>query len=202
MRLPDPIRTHAVRGPILLGFILCAAAADAAEIAWPRYGMDDGGTRHVRGASITPANVARLDVAWSYRSGDLGDGARAQKKLAHEATPILFADRLYFSTPFNVIVALDAASGQEVWRFDAKPDPQVNYSEVVSRGVALWGTGAQGAGGACAARVLAGTIDGRLLALDARDGSPCADFGAGGTVDLARDVQPRQPASTRPPRHR
>jgi quinoprotein glucose dehydrogenase len=187
-----------MRAVLGLAMAFGVTAAAAADVGWPRYGMDDGGTRFARGGTITPANVERLDVAWTYRSGDLGEGFRASGKMTHEATPVLFEGRLYFSTPFNKLVALDATNGREVWRYDAKPDPAVNYSEIAARGVAIW----NGGDGDCSARVLSGTIDGRLLALDARNGQPCAGFGDNGTIDLSRDVRVRdrgQYQATSPP---
>jgi quinoprotein glucose dehydrogenase len=187
-----------MRAVLVLALTLLAGPAIASDAGWPRYGLDDGGTRFARGGSITPANVSRLEIAWAYRSRDLGEGFRAAGKMTHEATPVLFEGRLYFSTPFNKIVAIDATNGREVWRHDAKPDPGVNYSEVAARGVAIW-TGGEGA---CGARVLAGTLDGRLLALDAHSGKPCLDFGDAGVIDLARDVRPRdrgQYQATSPP---
>lgn len=154
---------------------------------WPSYGRDPGGTRYAPDAAITPANVGMLEVAWTFRTGDTGEGFRSAGKAAFEATPVLHAGRLYFSTPFNRILAIEAANGAEVWRFDAKPDPSLRYSAVTSRGVSLWVGPA--ASGACAARIFAGTIDGRLLALDAATGMLCPDFGKAGQIDLSEDVR-------------
>ncbi|WP_119418193.1 pyrroloquinoline quinone-dependent dehydrogenase [Desertibaculum subflavum] len=168
---------------------MLAAAGPAGAEGWPSYGRDPGGTRFAPDRQITPGNVGRLEIAWTHRSGDMGAGFRAAGKAAFEATPVLAAGRLYFSTPFNVIVAVDAATGAEVWRHDARPDPGLRYSEVTSRGVAVWGDPA--APGPCAARVFSGTIDGRLVALDAATGKPCADFGRGGAIDLTEGVRLR-----------
>lgn len=162
-----------------------AFAAEPALDGWPATGNDAGGSRYSGANTITRANVARLIPAWTHRSGDKGEGFRAARKAAYEATPVLFEGRLYLSTPFNRLIAVDAASGREIWRHDAKSDPTLNYSEVTSRGVAVWDGGG---GGPCSARLFTGTLDGRLLALDARSGQPCADFGNQGVVDLAEDV--------------
>ena len=184
--------------------LVLAAAADgrAQPGDWLRYGLDDGGTRYLRGAAITPDNVSRLEVAWTYRTGDLGEGFRSADKLTFEATPILADGRLYLSTPFNHGIALHPASGREIWRFETQLDPAMNFSAVASRGVSWWADEAARPKAACATRIFLGTLDGRLIALDARSGTPCAGFGAGGEVDLTRGVRLQQPGQyqvTSPP---
>jgi quinoprotein glucose dehydrogenase len=180
--------------PIALALLLAAAADGRAEPGeWPRYGLNDGGTRYLRGGEITPDNVARLEVAWSYHTGDLGEGFRSAAKLAFEATPILADGRLYLSTPFNHVIALDPASGREIWRFDARLDPDMNFSAATSRGVSWWADEEAAPDALCATRIFLGTLDGRLIALDARTGVPCPGFGDGGQVDLARGIHLREP---------
>jgi quinoprotein glucose dehydrogenase len=110
--MPTEARSFSGRAlPIVLTLLLAAADGRAEPGGWPRYGLNDGGTRYLRGGEITPDNVARLEVAWSYRTGDLGEGFRSAGKLAFEATPILAAGRLYLPTPFNQVIALDPRSG-------------------------------------------------------------------------------------------
>jgi len=180
--------------------ILCLLAGLARADGWESHGRDPGGTRLAPDAQITPQNVSRLEPAWTYRHGDLGEGFRGKGKAAFEATPILLDGRLYFSTPFNRIVAVDAAKGTEVWRFDAKPKPDLRYSEITSRGVSAWRD--PGASGSCALRIFTGTIDGRLIALDGATGIPCSDFGRDGQIDLTEGVRIRAPGeyqTTSPP---
>ena len=169
--------------------LLLPPGAAAAEAGWPTYGNDPGGSRYSAASGITRDNVKDLAIAWEHHSGDLGRGYRAAGWSADEATPVLADGRLYLSTPFNRILAIDAASGRELWRFDAKVDPAVAYAAATSRGVALWHDPDARPGAACAARVFAGTIDGRLLALDAADGQPCAGFGSGGEIDLGQGMR-------------
>ncbi len=100
------------------------------------------------------------------------------------------------------MVALDPASGRELWRYDPKIERGRRYAEATSRGVSAWRDPEALAGAACALRIFIGTLDGRLIALDGASGEPCADFGSGGAVDLARDVRPTeagQYAVTSPP---
>jgi Glucose dehydrogenase len=130
---------------------------------------------------VTRENVSKLKVAWIYHTGALQPETSLNQKAAFEATPILIGGTLYLTTPFNQVIALDAASGAEKWKFDPKVDRSHDYSEVTSRGVAAWTDGKQ-------LRIFEGTIDARLIALDGKTGKPCSDFGRNGEVELWRDV--------------
>ncbi|MGH7483647.1 MAG: PQQ-binding-like beta-propeller repeat protein, partial [Longimicrobiales bacterium] len=90
------------------------------------------------------------------------------------------------TTGFNGVIALDPVTGAELWRFDAGLDRDETYSEVTSRGVAAWRDTMAEPGASCAARIFTGTIDGRLIALDAASGRPCSSFGDDGVVELWR----------------
>ncbi|HXI19451.1 MAG TPA: pyrroloquinoline quinone-dependent dehydrogenase, partial [Gemmatimonadales bacterium] len=105
-----------------------------------------------------------------------------------EATPILADGRLYLSTALNRVMALDPASGRTLWLYDPHLKLDLDRNEgFVSRGVAFWADRGR-TKGACAHRIFYGTVDARLLALDAASGKPCRDFGESGTVHLDRDV--------------
>jgi quinoprotein glucose dehydrogenase len=175
---------------ILLLAALGAATAHAAAFEWTAYGGDGRGQRYAPLAQITPRNVDRLQLAWTFRTGELGAGFdRADKALTFEATPLLIGDTLYFNTATGKVFALDAAKGSERWRFDAQVDRSRDYSEMATRGVSWWRDAQAEAHAACAERILFATIDARLLALDARSGKRCADFGTNGEVDLSRGVR-------------
>lgn len=187
---------------LLLG--ICTAAVQSANGApphrrlndddaqWQWYGGDAGGTRHSVQAQITPQNVDRLEIAWTYRTGELGIGFARADKLAFEATPILIDETLYLSTPTNIVIALDAATGRHRWRYDPKVARHARYSEATSRGVSWWIDEAAEPATACAQRIFIGTLDARLIAIDARTGQPCVDFGTGGSVDLAAAARPTE----------
>jgi quinoprotein glucose dehydrogenase len=161
-----------------------ATPAAAATSDWPAYGGDAGGTRYSPLADLHVGNVAGLQVAWTYRTGELGQDARDGGKLTFEATPIHFEGTLYLPTAFGAVIALDPVRGTERWRHDTGVDRSGGYSEVTSRGVAAWRDPDADPDAACAARILYGTIDARLVALDAASGAPCEGFGDGGSVDL------------------
>ena len=145
------------------------------------YGNDAGGTRYSPLSQIDRGNVGRLRVAWTYRTGE-SDGRSGH--IAFEATPIVVDGTLYLSTPSGRVIALDPETGAERWTYDPIVDRSRTFALMVSRGVSTWLDAAAEPGRACRRRIFLGTIDARLIALDATTGLPCADFGRGGQVNL------------------
>jgi len=168
-----------------------ASAQPPADSGWPTYGNDPGGARYSPLAEIDRSNVARLRVAWTYRTGALQPETALNRKSAFEATPILVDGTLYLSTPFNQVIALDARTGVPRWAYDPAVNRTRNASEVTSRGVSAWRDAKSAPGQPCARRIFAATIDARLIALDGDTGRPCPDFGANGQIDLTRGVDLR-----------
>lgn len=157
---------------------------------WPAWGGDPGGLRWSPLTQITRANVGRLEVAWTYRHGDVSDGSGERTRSSFNATPVVTADGLYFCTGFNRVIALDPETGKELWSFDPELRLQrlAGPYPLVCRGVAHW-VDPEAAGGACARRIFTGTIDSELIALDAETGRPCADFGVNGRVALREGIE-------------
>jgi quinoprotein glucose dehydrogenase len=158
------------------------------DAPWTHYGSDAGGTRYSSAQQINRTNVTQLRLAWTYRTGALQQETELIRKAAFEATPILFDNKLYLSTPYNHVIALDPQAGTKLWEYDAQVDLSKNYSEVTSRGVSVWQEPKVKAGKPCQTRIFFGTLDGRLMALDGNTGSPCPDFGTHGAVSLTQDV--------------
>jgi quinoprotein glucose dehydrogenase len=176
----------------VLVFGLLASAAHRLDNDWSAYGGDGRGQRHAPLTQITPENVGKLELAWSFRTGELGHGfARAPEALTFEATPLLIGNTLFFATATGKVFALDASSGEERWRFDAQIDPNWNYSEMATRGVSYWRDRQLSAGTPCAERIVFASIDARLFALDARSGKRCDGFGEQGEVALWKGVRMR-----------
>ncbi len=168
------------------GDILIPAGGPVAD--WPVYGRDTGGSRYSPLAQINRDNVSHLEIAWEYHTGDFSDGSDGRQKTSFQATPIMVAGVLYVSTMYGKVIALDPETGTELWTYDPQMDISVRRSETASRGVAMWVDGSRDAGGPCLRRLFIGTLDARLIALDATTGSPCEDFGEDGEVDLTQGV--------------
>jgi quinoprotein glucose dehydrogenase len=178
----------AVVGFLLLWFVTDAVAQSKPDAAWPNYGGDPGGTRYSNASQIDRSNVAQLKVAWTYRTGANDQTTKLIRKAAFEATPILVDGKLYFTTPYDKVFALDAGTGAVLWEYDPGVNLQRNYSEVASRGVSAWQDTKRKRGQPCRMRILFGTLDARLIALDGETGRPCLDFGTKGEVNLNVDA--------------
>ena len=175
---------------LLAGCSGYAAPPPAADAGWAHYGGDAGGSRYSTAAQITPANVKHLKVAWTFRSGEHGQGFPGNAWTTHmtwEATPILYDGALYFTTSATDVIAIDGATGKLRWRHDSQV-ARINYSDAASRGVTLWVDPQSAADAPCHARIFAPTLDSRLLALDAKTGRPCQDFADHGALDLLNGI--------------
>ena len=153
-------------------------------LAWEHWGGDLGGMRFSPLTQITPDNVGNLVRAWEYRTGDLDRRApELMKRTKFQATPLFVEDSLIFCSPFNEVIALDPGTGAQKWRYDPKiPTTQRPANRYNCRGVAYWVDSQAAEGAACRSRIFMGTNDVRVIALDARTGIPCADFGTNGEV--------------------
>jgi len=167
---------------------------------WSSYGATPGGTHFSSATQITPDNVAWLEQAWVHNSGDFRDaGVTADGgymgSSAFQATPIVVDDTLYYCTPFNRVFALNARTGEEVWSYDPQVNTDENWVLPNCRGVSSWKAPDWNAASAsvCAHRIVTGTVDARLIALDARTGQPCTDFGSDGAVDVTPEISRHSP---------
>ena len=171
---------------------------------WPAYGGTEASRRYSPLSQITRDNVGQLERVWTFRTGDT-----PEEKWGAETTPLKIGDTVYLCTARNILIALDARTGGQRWRYDPRvSDDWIPYT-AACRGVAYYETGttspaaavgassapttpatatnraqATPATGACATRIIEGTLDGRLIAVDARTGRPCAGFGTNGAVDI------------------
>ena len=150
---------------------------------WPTYGHDGGGMRYSSSKIINDKNVNKLDQAWSFQTGELKtyEGTNVSSKAAFEATPLMIDHSLYFSTPTDRVFAIDAVTGKQQWVYDPKINLHGDFSEISSRGVSSWPVSA---GFYADRRIYVATIDGRLICLDAKNGTPITTFGNQGTIDL------------------
>jgi quinoprotein glucose dehydrogenase len=155
-----------MRSSILLAAVaLPASAFGQKNVDWPVYGGNSDHTHYSTIAQITPQNVSKLQVAWTYETHDEFKGSEMQ------ANPIVLDGVLYATTPKLRVFALDAATGRELWSFDpsgGNPAP----TRFRHRGVVVTGD-----------RVLF-TYRTKLWALDRKTGQPIKSFGTDGSVDL------------------
>jgi len=141
---------------------------------WRFYGGDASGTRYSPLKQINRQNVKNLKRVWTYHMGEVDRGGNETDRhniAPFESTPIVIDGVLYFSTPSNRVIALDAETGQEVWQFDPQAGRTGPRQFFQHRGVAYWQSKTGGEG-----RILYGTFDARLIALDAKTGKPCREF--------------------------
>lgn len=166
---------------------------------WPAYGGGHNATRFSPLDQITPDNVAQLEVAWEFRTGDFPPGDEA---FGNQNTPIKIGDRLFLCSAMNKVSALDAATGGEFWTYDPKVSTDAIGYNASCRGLAFYETPGAVEGDMCGTRVMVQTLDARLVALDTQTGQLCPDFGNGGIVNLMEGLGPSAPgfySPTSPP---
>lgn len=168
-----------------------AAAVPTAPLTagsdWPGYGGGSAAMRYSPLSGITPENVSRLAPVWTFHTGDLPD-AKGKDKYSPENTPLKVGRQLFVCTGKDILISVDAGSGTEIWRYDPKvSDDAIPYG-ASCRGVAYYRVPDAAADVPCATRLLMGTLDARLIAIDAKTGKLCDGFGAGGIVDLNQGI--------------
>lgn len=176
-----------------------AGAGGVAASEWPAYGRTQEGTRYSPLRQITPENVKDLQVAWTFRTGDL-KGPNDPGEITDEVTPIKIGELLYLCSPHQILFALDARTGALRWKFDPQLKTDPTFQHVTCRGVsyvdlaadvATPATAPAGAAAACTRRIFLPVNNGHLYALDALTGERCADFAERGELDL----QPGMPVT-------
>ena len=166
--------------------LIARTASSQSSRDWPAYGHDALGTRFSPLTQIDRSNVSRLSVAWTYRTGEMDATMQPAK---FEATPLMVDGTLYLSTPFGKVIALDPATGRARWTYDAHATKQGNWGDFANRGVSTWLDPRASATASCRRRIYLGTIDARIIALDAKTGAACPSFGDQGTVSLRKGLR-------------
>ncbi len=176
------------RVPFVLALGLALHLGVAGAEGWAYYGGDEGGSRYSPLQQINRDNVGKLELAWHYRTGAVAANPTLKSMIDFQATPTLLpaaaGAHLVICDPFGKVIALDPASGTERWSMDPKIDKTPYAGRFKCKGVAYWADSAAAAGTACSHRLFLATADKRLIAMDARDGKPCAGFGASGQVNV------------------
>jgi quinoprotein glucose dehydrogenase len=173
----------------LLFGIALLGVLQSQELGWSANGRDVQGTRYSPAAEITRETVRRLEVAWTYRTGEAEPRFKTTKPTAFEATPLVVDGTMYIGTPLGRVIALDPETGHERWVFDPGIARDVTYGDFASRGVSTWLDESARTDAACRRRIFVATAQSQLFALDARDGKPCTTFSRGGSVNLAEGLR-------------
>lgn len=206
----QPLQTLLVSIPVMLGVALLALAAgrgydvtdgelaatqgtEAPTLDWRHYGNTVGGTRFAELEQINTSTVGELREVWRFRTGVEDD---------FKMTPLNVDGVLYLCGARNVIIALQADSGEEIWRYDPEAVAPADHQYArTCRGLS-YHEAPTGYRGDCPSRIVTATVDARLIAVDARSGRRCTAFGEGGEVDLRRGMgahKPKEYYHTSPP---
>jgi quinoprotein glucose dehydrogenase len=184
---PRPSTAHAFAGTSGSQADQQIPAAD-----WPAYGGSDMALRYSQLDQINRGNVKNLVKVWTFHTGDLPD-KETNGEYSPETTPIKVGDWLYLCSAKNKLIGLNAATGKAIWEYDPKvPDDAVPYG-ATCRGVAYYRNASAAPDELCAERIVEGTLDARLIEVDAATGAPCPGFGDNGEVDLWRGIGKRVP---------
>ena len=154
---------------LLIGIALASAIASTANAqdSWSTIGQDSGFQRYSSLKQINRKNVSQLRVAWTYDTG--------LKGASFEATPLVVKGTLYVSTPKDELIALNATTGKEIWKYDTG-----ETSVRTSRGVSYWPGDEKNS-----PRIIMGTAAGLMIELDAETGKPVESFGDHGRINIA-----------------
>ncbi|MEB3753933.1 membrane-bound PQQ-dependent dehydrogenase, glucose/quinate/shikimate family [Acinetobacter sp. MD2(2019)] len=166
-----------------------------ADSDWTHYGRDSNATRYSPLQLINTDNVKELKQAWVYRTGDLPPAGK-DNKWAAEHTPIKVGNGLYVCSATNNISRIDPATGKEVWKFKSGVEYKSVPYTAACRGLTYYESKVIPRGQACHSRILVGTLDMRLIAVDTETGKTCEGFGTHGQTDLNTGMGPVTPGFT------
>jgi quinoprotein glucose dehydrogenase len=166
---------------VMIALVAGAAADDGGD--WAHYGRDAYGTRYSPLDQITKDNVAELEVAWTYRTGDLALSKTKKGRYVFECTPLVIDGVMYLITPFSRAIAIDATTGEELWLFDPAPGDPGEGGVLAARGVAAYRRDGH-------RTLFVPQREGRLHALDLDTGRPMERFGDGGSVNMRKLIGP------------
>ena len=154
---------------------------------WSAYGHDDSQMRYSPLSEITPENADKLKVAFVYHTGSYPRPGQTNKWAA-ETTPIKVGDGLYMCSAQNDIMKLDPTTGKEIWRHNINEKYEAIPYTAACKGVTYFTSSQVPEGQPCHNRILEGTLDMRLIAVDAATGNLCEGFGHGGQVNLMQGM--------------
>ena len=162
---------------------LCVAPAAGQMVEWRQVGADQGASKYSSAGDIDRSNVSELEIAWTWEPNELPNREFNTRPGSFEATPLMIDGVLYLSTMYTRVVALNAATGEQLWAFDPeayRTGPRgAGPGGYKHRGVAVWGEGDD-------MRVFINSRD-KLFSLRASDGSQIRSFGDNGAALLTEN---------------
>lgn len=199
-----------------------STGVDTPKGEWSAYGRTDYGQRYSPLDQINTGNVKKLKLAWQIQTGDL-KGPDDVGETTYEVTPLKIGNALYICTPHNWVVALDADTGETLWKFDPKVGKNLKRQHQSCRGVSYYAGQSKGANSAtatdltvtkvagntyekettqCDSKIYIPTSDAKLYAIDPKTGQRCKSFAKDGELDLMHNMPFKQAGfyySTSPP---
>ncbi len=158
-----------------------------ATVQWQEYGGNNA-QRYSSLTQINLNNVDKLTLAWEHHSGDFSLGEGDLPRTTMQVTPIMVNQTLYYCSPYGRVFALDPNTGKERWRFDpGLKTRKGGFYPATCRGVSYW-QAEPSTPAVCNKRIIYGTRDSQLIALDADTGVLCQDFGVKGRVSLREGI--------------
>lgn len=184
-------------------FFFCSGVYAGSE-TWIYPGGDAGGQRYSTLTGISKENVAGLEKVWEFRYSETeGETYRYALQASPLFLPKEAGGHLVSCSPFGRIFALDPENGTERWSFDSKLDESKVKNLFKCRGITYWVDPIASENSLCKHRLLMAVIDRRIVAIDARTGQSCENFGDNGVVSLYESdgSSTREPTvfSTSPP---
>lgn len=181
-----------------LGLAGCATASSEAN--WVAYDGDKAGSKFSKAPLVTKDSVENMEVVWEWSMPDNQVWKDNPDLITwmNQSTPLAIDGVLYSSSPMSFVSAIDGETGETLWTYDPKAytlgtPPNLGF---ISRGLSYWEEGDD-------KRIIAGTSDGYLIALNAETGKPIDSWGENGKVDLTkgylRDVDRSLISPTSPP---
>ncbi len=181
---------HKLKAMIKLGLLVALAASTPVLHAAKNVpGQYDVSTKYSPLKQINKSNVANLEVAWEYHTGETPPEGETQAFIAFEDQPSMIGGNLIVCSVSRRVIALDPLSGKERWTFDPKTpvtEDSVKYKKC--RGIGYWEDDQAPKDAVCQSRIFLGTTDYKLFSIDSKTGKPCEDFGNQGVVEMETDI--------------
>jgi len=152
---------------------------------WTEYNGDKSGSKYSEAPLVTTKSVKNMSVAWEWSMPDnqLWKDNADLRTWMNQSTPLAIDGVIYSSSPMSTVSAVDGETGKTIWTYDPEAytlgsPPNLGF---ISRGLTYWEEGSD-------KRIIIGTADGYLIALNAKTGKPIESWGDNGRVDMTKGL--------------